>query len=66
MWKELHQLTWVQCRGVTDLNFQGRPARGIEFYPMHFFQEKCFFYVYDVGFQVGPAGPKATMAMPLE
>ena len=41
-------------KGVASLDFHGRPAREIEFYPMHFFSKKMPFpiYIYNLGFQV--------------
>jgi hypothetical protein len=47
----------MACRGVANLKFQGRPFREIEFYPVNIFSKKnVIFFVYDLGFQVGPSG----------
>ena len=31
------------CRSVSNLDFQGRPARETKFYPINIFHEKCHF-----------------------
>ena len=41
-------------KGVASLDFQGRPAQEIKFYPIHIFPRKMSFFVYDLDFQVRP------------
>lgn len=45
-------------KGVANLGYQGRPAREIEFYSLQIFSRKTFFFVHDLGFQMGPSVPR--------
>lgn len=52
-------------RGVVNLDFQGRSAPEIKFYPKHIFSRKMSFSMYDLGCHVGPSGLGLATPLPI-